>query len=164
MKIKILLTGLTVAFAVVACNHTENRYLDLNTGEPVSLRTDSTTGYMVDGTTGKPVSLYVDTKTNDTLSGRTGTVVNGHVIKTSNGKWEVKGEGDELKATSGDAKIKSEGDEAKVKDGAYTEKRDGDGDVKIETGTKTIKVDGKTGERKVKKDHNITDKVKKVFH
>src|SRR4051812_18387151 len=164
MKMKFLLTGLTAAFAVVACNHTENRYLDLNSGEPVNLRADSTTGYMVNESTGKRVSLYVDTKTNDTISGRTRTVVNGRVIKTSDGKWEVKGEDEELKAKSGDAKIKTEGDESKVKDGSYTVKKEGDGDVKIETGSKTIKVDGKTGERKVKKDHNITDKVKKVFH
>jgi hypothetical protein len=164
MKMKVILTGFTAAFAVAACNHSENRYLDLNTGEPISVKTDSTTGYMVNETTGKPLSVYVDTKNNDTISGRTGTVVNGRVIKTSDGKWEVKGEGEELKAKSGDAKIKSEGDETKVKDGSYTAKREGDGDVKIETGSKTIKVDGKTGERKVKKDHNITDKVKKVFH
>ncbi|HWJ91708.1 MAG TPA: hypothetical protein VNR87_11390 [Flavisolibacter sp.] len=164
MKMKIFLTGLSAALTLAACNHSENRYLDLNTGEPIGVRKDTTTGFMVNETTGKPVAVYVDTRTRDTISGRTGTVVNGRLIKTSNGTWEVKGEDEELKAKSGDAKIKTEDDEKKVKDGSFTSKREGDGDVKIETGSKTIKVDGKTGERKVKKDHNITDKVKKVFH
>jgi hypothetical protein len=35
--------------------------------------------------------------------------------------------------------------------------------VKIENGNTQTKIDGKTGERKVKKDKNLTDKVKKIF-
>jgi hypothetical protein len=156
--------GMAAALAIMACNRgPENRFLDLNTGKPVELRTDSATGYQVDAVSGKPVDVYVDTKSHDTIYGRTGKVVNGHVIRTDNGHWVVKNDGEEYKAVSGEAKIKSEGDESKVKDGDYTRKVDKNGDVKVETGSKTIKVDGKTGERKVKKDHNITDKVKKIL-
>jgi hypothetical protein len=56
-----------------------------------------------------------------------------------------------------------EGDEFKSKNGNTTIKREGDGDVKIENGRTQVKIDGETGERKVKKDKNITDKVKKII-
>jgi hypothetical protein len=56
------------------------------------------------------------------------------------------------------------GDEYKKKKGNYSIKKEGDGDVKIENGNTQVKIDGKTGERKVKKDKNITDRVKKIFH
>jgi hypothetical protein len=96
----------------------------------------------------------------------TGEIVNGRVYKTEGGKWIVKQDGDEYKAKSeseNSAKIKREGDEYKAKNGNYTVKTEGDGDVKIENGKTQTKIDGKTGERKVKKDRNVTDKVKKVF-
>ena len=76
-------------------------------------------------------------------------------------------EGDEYKAKSeseNSAKVKVEGGEYKSKTGNYTLKRERDDDVKIENGNTQIKIDGKTGERKVKKDKNITDRVKKIFH
>jgi hypothetical protein len=161
----VTLSGLTMI--MMACNHsaTESRYLDLNSGNYVELQKDSSSGEMVEVTTHKPVSLYVDTKTHDTIYGHTGEVVNGKVYKTDSGNWEVKGEGDEYKAKSDDGtKIKSEGEETKLKDGEYTVKTDGDGDVKIENGKTQTKIDGKTGEVKTKKDHNITNKVKKIFH
>ena len=148
----------------IACNSNNERYLDLNTGNYVDLKSDSTSGLMVNETTGVPVELYVDTHTHDTIYGTTGKVVNGHVSKTDNGKWIVKEDGDEYKAKNGDEKIKAEDGDTKTKDGNVTRKVDEDGDVKIETGDKTIKIDGETGERKVKKDHNITNKVKKIIH
>lgn len=113
------------------------------------------------------MDVYVDTKTHDTVNGVTGEIVNGRIHKTDEGKWIVKADGDEFKAKSeseNSAKVKVEGDELKAKDENYSVKREGDGDVKIENGNTQVKIDGKTGERKVKKDKNITDKVKKIFH
>jgi len=162
-KMMFLFSGIA-ALAFTSCNSDNDRYLDLNTGEYVDMRTDSTSGLMVNAASGEPVEIYVDTKSRDTIYGRTGKVVNGSVIHTSGGKWEVKQDGDEFKAVNGDEKVKSEDGDTKTKDGSVTKKVDKDGDVKIEDGNKTIKIDGETGERKVKKDKNITDKVKKVFN
>jgi hypothetical protein len=164
MKKMIFLVSGVAALAITACNSDNDRYVDLNTGEYVDMRTDSASGLMVNAATGDPVEIYVDTKSRDTVYGRTGKVVNGQVIRTSEGKWTVKQDGDEYKAVSGDDKIKSEDGETKTKDGSVTRKVDKDGDIKIEDGNKTIKIDGETGERKVKKDNNTTDKIKKVFN
>lgn len=158
----------TVVIAGASCENKNDRYLNLNTGENVEIIRDSTTGFMIDADSRQPIDLYVDTKSNDTIYGRTGKVVNGYVVKTDKGvyaynDWDVKQDGEEFKAKDGDAKIKSEDGESKVKDGSYTKKVDEDGDVKIENGSTTTKIDGKTGKKKVKKDKNITDKVKKVF-
>ncbi|MFL5773384.1 MAG: hypothetical protein ACJ75F_09515 [Flavisolibacter sp.] len=158
----IFLAAAIGAVAITSCNSNRDRYLDLNTGNYVDLKSDSA-GLMVNEKTGAPVELYVDTHTHDTIFGSTGKVVNGHVTHTESGNWVVKQDGDEYKAVNGNEKIKEEGGEIKTKDGSVTKKVDEDGDVKIETGQKTIKIDGKTGERKVKKDHNITDKIKKVL-
>jgi hypothetical protein len=163
MKQMFLLAGFISALSI-SCNSNRERYLDLNSGSYVDMKTDSTSGLLVNEKTGAPVELYVDTHTHDTIYGSTGKVVNGHVSHTESGKWVVKEDGDEFKAVNGDEKIKVEDGDVKTKDGSATRKVDKDGDVKIETGDKTIKIVGKTGERKVKKDHNLTDKVKKVIH
>lgn len=150
-----------------SCQNSQSRYLDLNTGQYVNVRKDSVNGYMINSKTGEPLDFYVDTKTRDTIYGMTGELVNGKVYQTSEGKWEVKRNGEEYKAKSeseNSAKVKIEGEEYKMKDGDYTIKKEGDGDMKIENGRTQVKVDGKTGERKVKKDRNITDRVKKIFH
>ena len=147
--------------------HTRDRYLDLNSNKYIDLKKDTTNGYIVNSKTGEPVDVYVDTKTHDTIYGVTGETVNGKIHKTEEGKWIVKADGDEYKAKSeseNSAKVKMEGDEYKNKNGNYTVKEEGDGDVKIEKGNTQVKIDGKTGERKVKKDKNITDKVKKIFN
>ncbi|HET7818766.1 MAG TPA: hypothetical protein VFL70_05620 [Bacteroidia bacterium] len=165
MKTKFFLFSLIVLVVFWSCN-TNERYLDLNTRQYVDLKKDSLSGYMVNSKTGEPVDVYVDTKNHDTLYGMTGEVVNGRIHKTEEGKWIVKTDGDEYKAKSeseNSAKIKAEGDEYKAKNGSYTIKKEGDGDVKIENGNTQVKVDGETGERKVKKDKNLTDKVKKIF-
>ncbi|HWI91804.1 MAG TPA: hypothetical protein VNT20_11055 [Flavisolibacter sp.] len=150
-----------------SCQNSQSRYLDLNTSKSVSLRKDSVSGYMMNSRTGEPVDVYVNTKTHDTISGITGEIVNGRIHKTEEGKWIIKTDSDEYKAKSeseNSAKMKVEGDEYKRKKGNYTVKREGDGDVKIENGNTQVKINGKTGERKMKKDKNITDKVKKIFH
>jgi len=158
-----------VVMAGASCKNNNERYLNLNTGENVELEKDSTTGFMIDADSRKPIDVYVDTKTGDTIYGRTGKVINGHVVKDEKGvyaykDWDVKQEGEEYKAKADDAKIKSEDGDSKTKDGSYTKKVDEDGDVKIENGSTTVKIDGETGKKKVKKDKNITDKVKKVFN
>jgi hypothetical protein len=165
MKTKFFLFNSIILWGLCSCN-TNERYLDLTTDAYVDLKKDSTSGYMVNTKTGEPVDVYVDTKTRDTIYGVTGEVVNGRIQQTDEGKWVVKAEGDDFKTKSeseNSAKIKAEGDEYKAKDGNYTIKREGDGDVKIENGNTQTKIDGKTGERKVKKDKNLTDKVKKIF-
>jgi hypothetical protein len=167
MKARIFFSvGLVTVVFIFSCN-TQPKYLDLNTNQPVSLKKDSASGYMMNSKTGEPVDLYVDTKTHDTIYGMTGEVVNGMIQKNDEGKWIIKIDGDEYKAKSeseNSAKVKIDGDEFKKKNGNYTVKEDKDGNIKIENGRKQIKIDSKTSERKVKKDKNITDEVKKIFH
>jgi hypothetical protein len=163
----LFLTSLILVAGICSCNHTPSRYLDLSTNEYISVEKDTTNGMLVNPKTGEPVDIYVDTKTHDTIYGQTGEVVNGKVQKTDEGKWIVKMDGDEFKAKSeseNNAKVKIEGNEYKLKHKNYTIKTEADGDVKIENGKTQMKIDGKTGKRKVKKDRNVTDKVKKVFH
>jgi hypothetical protein len=114
----------------IACSR--GRYVNLVSGEHVDLEKDSKTGLMVDSKAHKPVYMYVDTKTNDTIYGATGKVINGHVVKTEDGKYKYDGE-----------------DEYKIKYGDYKKKVDGS-EVKIKTGDKKIKIDD--GEKKVKND------------
>jgi hypothetical protein len=166
MKATVLLLSLALVAGFCSCNRSQPRYLDLNTNEYITIKKDSTNGLWINSKTGQPVDLYVDTQTRDTISGQTGEVVNGKVQKTDDGNWVVKMDGDEYKAKSeseNSAKVKMEGDEFKLKDGSYTVKQKDNGDVKIENGKTQVKIDGKTGERKVKKDKNITDKIKKIF-
>jgi predicted PilT family ATPase len=165
MKTRIFfILGCAFITGIYSCKgDSQARYLDLNTGNYLDLKKDSTTGLMVNAETGKPADVYVDTETHDTIYGHTGEVVNGRVHKTEEGTWVVKTDGDEYKAKSGDAKIKMEGEEYKSKDGETTIKQE-DGDVKIENGKTQTKIDGKTGEVKVKKDKNIADKIKKIIH
>lgn len=166
MKLKFIFLGMVLIAVVSSCKN-NGRYLDLNSNKYVDLKKDSTSGYIVDSRSGEPVDVYVDTKTHDTIYGVTGEIVNGRVHKTREGRWTVKMDGDEFKAKSeseNSAKEKIEGEEYKSRNKNYTVKREGDGDVKIENGTTQVKIDGETGERKVKKDKNITDKVKKIFN
>ncbi len=142
----------SVGCIVLACNDREARYLDLNTGESVELKKEESSGVWVNAETGKPVKVYVDRETNDTIWGSTGKVVNGKVYKTDAGEWKIKTDDEEFKATNGDTKIKAEDGDFKIKDGDYKKKVEKDGDVKIKDGDKTIKIDGETGERKVKND------------
>jgi hypothetical protein len=93
---------------------------------------------MVDAETKKPVYIYVDTEKKDTIYGETGKVINGHVIM------------DEGKYKYADMNVKVEDREYKIKGDDYKEKMDKDGDLKIKNGDVKTKVDGKTGEVKVK--------------
>ena len=133
-----------------SCVETDARYVDLNTGEALSLKKDSTSGLLVNELNGEPIALYVDRTTKDTIYGRTGKVVNGKVIKMQDGKY-VYADTDNGKANSEEYKSERAGDEKKVKNGDYKKIVEKDGDIKIKNGDTKIKID-KTGERKVKHD------------
>ncbi len=126
-----------IAFAAIlftSCKP-KDRYLDLSTGKAVELEKDPETGLMVNAATKKPVYIYVDTETNDTIYGSTGKVVNGQVVKTEGGEYKYRGDY-EYKSPDGDLKVEVEKD----------------GDIKIKDGDSKLKIDGETGERKVKHD------------
>ena len=126
---QLLVFSLSAAILLTACNR--ERYVDLTSGDYVNLEKDESTGRMVDSKTHKPVYIYVDTKTHDTIYGATGDVINGHVVKSGDGKYKY--EKDEYKYKNGDYKVKVEGDEVKIKDG--------DKKIKIENGERKVKKD-----------------------
>jgi hypothetical protein len=171
---KIFCSAVLLFSVLTACNRNEGRYLNLTTGEEVSLEKDEE-GRMIDSETRKPVLLYVDAKKKDTFYGISGDKVNGRLYRLDNGayvysngaqkikidgdeykvetanakeKWDA--DGSEYKYKDGDEKVKADGDGYKIKRDGYTKKIDEDGDVKIETRDKKIKIDGETGEKKVK--------------
>ncbi len=148
-KIKILLFSAITFTLLVGCKN-DGRYVDLNTGKKIELEKDTKTNYMVDVETKKPVYLYIDTKTKDTLYGRTGEVVNGKVAKTSDERWKY--DDNEFVYKDGDYKLKVDEDGYKIKEGDYKKVVENDGDVKIKDGSTKTKIDGETGEKKVKKD------------
>ena len=138
--------GFLLTCSVSSCDDS-HRYIDLETGNHVNLVKDSTKDIMVNADTREPVRIYVDTQTKDTIYGKTGKVINGHVTKTSDGKYKYAANED------GIDKIKIDDDGAyKIKDGDYKKKVEKDGDIKIKDGDTKIKIDGETGERKVKRD------------
>ena len=106
------------------------RYYDLTAGKYIKLEKDEKTGRMINTETHEPVYIYVDRETRDTIYGATGDVVNGHVVVTSDGKYDID---DEYKIKYGDYKKKVDGDEIKIKDG--------DTKIKIEDGEKKVKKD-----------------------
>ena len=129
----ILLTSVCLA-GWMSCHNPEARYVDLNTGDRIKVKKD-TRGRLVNAADEKPVRFYVDTKTSDTLDGRTGKVVNGELVKVDNGTYEYLVVRETLAA-----------------DDEFKRKIEEDGDIKIKTSKKKIKIDGKTGKRKVKAD------------
>ena len=116
----------------ISCGNAKTRYIDLNSGEKISIQKDEQ-GRLVNAEDKRPVRFYVDTKTKDTLDGRTGKVVNGELVKVEEGDYEYISVREILAA-----------------DDDYKKKVEKDGDVKIKTDDKKIKIDGKTGEKKVK--------------
>ena len=126
-----------VSFLWISCTAEKDRYVDLRTGKSITLEKDSETGVWVNAETKKPVYMYVDTKKNDTIYGKSGLVVNGHIVRSDdNVYWYDVDHNEEYKAKSDDYKMKVEKD----------------GDIKIKDGDKKTKIDGETGEKKVKKD------------
>lgn len=173
---------LLAGFGACTNNH-DGRFLNLSTGQEVTL-VKGNDGEMVDRATNRPVLLYVDPEKRDTFYGPTGERVNGHLWRSNKGgyvyddgerkikidgdEFKIKGDGakekwdadgSEYKYKDDDRKVKEDDGEYKVKTKNYEKKRDEDGDVKIKTADKTIKVDGETGEKKVKK-RSVFGKVK----
>ncbi|HEV8079653.1 MAG TPA: hypothetical protein VGP43_03000 [Chitinophagaceae bacterium] len=149
MKIFSVFIFAAIALAsFTGCDRKES-YVDLETGQTITLEKDSTTGYMVNAETKKPVGIYVNTATHDTIFGRSGKVINNFVVKHPDGRYTYQADGD-IKVIDGDAKLKVDGDgDTKVKEGDYKKKVQSDGDVKIKDGDTKIKID-KDGDRKVK--------------
>ena len=125
---QLLLASLAATLIFTACKR--ERYYDLTAGKYINLEKDEKTGRMVNTETHEPVYIYVDRETRDTIYGATGDVVNGHVVVTSDGKYDID---DEYKIKYGDYKKKVDGDEVKIKDG--------DTKIKIEDGEKKVKKD-----------------------
>jgi hypothetical protein len=151
INMKRTLLGVTVLAALSwASCQPANAYVDLETGETVTLEKDSTTGKIVNAETGKPVRLYVNKRTKDTIYGPTGAVANNKLRRTEEGKYVYLGDDNERKIKGDGYKEKSEDGDYKIKDGDYKKKVDEDGDVKIKNGDTKIKIDGETGEVKVK--------------
>lgn len=149
--IKTILAAIVSAIVWMACSDSKNRYVDLATGEPVRLVKDENTGLMVNAETHKPVRMYVDTRTHDTIWGKDGKVINGSISRSGDGRYTYSNADDRDEAGY---KVKTDKDDSyKIKAGEeYKKKVDDDGDIKIKNGDTKIKIDGKTGERKVKKD------------
>ncbi|HEV7781962.1 MAG TPA: hypothetical protein VGO58_11895 [Chitinophagaceae bacterium] len=118
------------------CSDAKGRYLDLSTGKPIEIEKDET-GVVVNKVTHDPVYIYVDTKKNDTIYGKTGQVINGHVLLTGDNKYVYD-----------EDKYKEDG--TANNNGEYKVKVEDDGDIKIKTDDKKIKIDD--GEKKVKND------------
>lgn len=123
---------------VWGCSDSKSRYVDLTTGEAIEVDKDDKTGYWINTSTKEPVYIYVDTKNNDTIFGRTGKVINGRLVK-QDGKYVYD-----------DGKIKMEGGDFKDKDDDIKVKVEADGDTKIKTDEKKIKIEN--GVKKVKYD------------
>ena len=125
---------------LISCSNEKDRYVDLRTGETIAVEKDPKTGIWVNSTTKEPVYIYVDTKNNDTIYGRTGASIKGHVVRSGDQVWWYDADLD----LENSKKVKV-GDDYKIE----VEK---DGDVKIKDGDRKVKIDGETGEKKVKND------------
>lgn len=122
---------------MISCSNTKPDYIDLRTGERIELEKDPATGAWIDARTKKPVYIYVDAGKNDTIYGKTGKVINGHIVKSSDNIYWY------------DADLEQE---SKLNGDNYKKKVEEDGDVKIKDGDQKVKIDGETGEKKVKND------------
>ena len=146
---------LVLAVGLLASCEQNEGYVDLNTGETITIKTDPETGYTVNAETDKPVYLYVNTANGDTLYGRTGKAVNKKIVRVGDSRFEFKDDGDytytngsyvkkldsdgDVKITDGDYKKKIDDDGSyKIKEGDYKKKVDEDGNIKIKDGDKKI--------------------------
>lgn len=137
----------TVAEPVVR----EGEYVNLASGEKVTIVKDPTTGIAIDSKTQIPVQFYYDPVTLDTMY-QSGMVVNNLLIKEGEGKYKlddmkIKIDGDKIKIKTDSSKLKIDGEETKMKTTDGKMKVDGE-DGKIKTDDTKIKVED--GETKVK--------------
>lgn len=129
----------------------EGTYVNLASGEEVSIVRDSITGIAIDRKTQIPVEFYYDPVTMDTLY-QNGMVVNHLLVKEGDGKYKlddmkIKIDGDKIKIKTDSSKLKVDGDEMKMKAGDDKMKVDGE-ETKVKTGDGKLKVDGKDGKLK----------------
>ncbi len=141
-------------------------YVNLSTGEPVTIVRDDEKGFYVYSDTKQPIEkdlYFVDTSSRDTLYGPSGLVVNNALIKTPAGTYTlneqmIERDGDEIKIKTADGKLKIDGDEVKYKEGEdIKSKSDGD-ESKVKTADGKTKTDGNetkinTGDTKIKTDN-----------
>ena len=123
---------------VSSCSAEKERYIDLRTGKAITIEKDPVTSIWVNADTKEPVYIYVDTKKNDTIYGKTGLVINGHVQKSDDNVFWY--DVDMVEKTNN------------VQASEYKREVEKDGDVKIKNGDTKTKIDGETGEKKVKND------------
>ena len=135
-KIIVSAFGFAMVLGIVSCSDSKDRYVDLRTGQPVELVKDDNSGLLVDAKTRKPVYIYVDTRNDDTIYGKTGDVINGHVVLNNDRQYVYDKDFQSYEVKGDDYKVEVEKD----------------GDVKIKQGDSKIKIDGETGEKKVKND------------
>ena len=105
-----------------ACQTSQPRYIDLNSGEKIAIAKDEH-GRLVDAQTKRPVRFYVDAKTKDTIDGRTGRVVNGELVKVDEGEYEY-------------ISVR----ESVAEDDQYKKKIEDNGEVKIKQGDHKVKL------------------------
>jgi hypothetical protein len=127
---------ISAIIGLASCSDSKDRYVDLRTGQPVELVKDEKTGLLVDANTKQPVYMYVDTRKNDTIYGKTGEVVNGHIVVNSKNEYVYEKDFEAYEVKGEDYKVEVEKD----------------GDIKIKDGDSKLKIDGETGEKKVKND------------
>ncbi len=121
-------------------------YVNLSSGEKVTIIADPTTGIAVDSKTQIPVEFYYDPVSMDTLY-QNGMVVNRMLIAEGKGKYKlddmkIKIDGDKIKIKTDTSKIKIDGDEMKIKtddeklkvDGEDMKMKNPDGKLKVEDG------------------------------
>lgn len=122
----------------------EGEYINLITGEKVSIIADPTTGIAVNSKTQIPVEFYYDPVTLDTLY-QNGMVVNRMLIKEGDGKYKlddmkIKIDGDEIKIKTDSSKLKIDGDDVKMKAGDEKTKMD-EQQMKVKTDEGKVKID-----------------------
>ncbi len=116
--------GTTESNASTTVSFDENAsYVDLESGKPVKLRKDATSGYVTKQDDNTPIMWYYNPATNDTFN-REGMVVNNYLMRSPSGtytldedKWKTKTDEDgDFKAKDGEGnKIKVDGNEPEVK-------------------------------------------------
>lgn len=160
---KLLVPGLLLA--LTSCTKTSKvepgNYVDLNTGDSVTVIADPETGYALNSETKKPVYLYINNN-RDTIF-TTGAIVNNKLTRVDDDYYEIdvakvtvddkdvtikyadykkKVDDDDYKIKDDDYKLKVEGDgDTKLKDGDYKKKVSEDGDVKIKDGDSKTKIE-----------------------
>ena len=128
--------GIAMIIGLVSCSDDKDRYVDLRTGKSIELVKDENSGLLVDANTKQPAYIYVDTRNDDTIYGKTGEVINGRVIMNDKNEYVYEKDFQPYEVKGDDYKVEVEKD----------------GDMKIKQGDSKIKVDGETGEKKVKND------------